>query len=138
MQPLTPEPQGAGLGAPPFLGVVFYSATLWCDTGHTHIWRFCGVHKVPRIRADIHTMIISDEQALLAARYLRTSHPSRTGRMVAVSDDLLAAARAIVDDTPEMRDDRVSEARVHMGAGAFSSRAIASKMISRIISDSLR
>ena len=23
MQPLTPEPQGAGLGAPPFLGVVY-------------------------------------------------------------------------------------------------------------------
>jgi hypothetical protein len=30
MQPLTPEPQGAGLGAPPFSGVVSAEDTICC------------------------------------------------------------------------------------------------------------
>jgi hypothetical protein len=96
------------------------------------------VRKVRQIPADTQGMIISDEQALLAARYLSTSHPSESAHATVVSDDLLAAARAVVDQTPETRDDRVSEARDHMGSGVFDSHEVASKMISRIISDSLR
>lgn len=83
-------------------------------------------------------MIISDEQALLAALDIKNAHTDDAIHFAAVSDDLLAAARAVVDDTPELRADRVSEARMHLGAGVFDSREIASKMISRIISDHLR
>lgn len=83
-------------------------------------------------------MIISDEQARLAALDLKNIHPDDVTHFAAVSEDLLAAARAIVEDTPELRPDRVSEARMHMGAGVFDSQEIASKMISRIISDHLR
>lgn len=83
-------------------------------------------------------MIISDEQALLAAQYLHLGpsvdmHPSAD-----IPDSLLAAARAIVDETPETRHDRVSEARAYLGAGILDPHEVASKMISRIISDSLR
>ncbi len=83
-------------------------------------------------------MIISDEQALLAAQYLHSGPSADMPPRADVSDALLAAARAIVDDTPETRDDRVNEARAHLGSGSLDSHEVASKMISRIISDSLR
>lgn len=84
-------------------------------------------------------MIISDEQALLAARYLSAPSPEYAhASLGAVSDDTLAAARAVVEQLPETRDDRVIEARAFLHSPEFTSREIASKMISRIISDSLR
>jgi len=83
-------------------------------------------------------MIISDEQALLAAQYLHLGPSADLHPTAEVSDSLLAAARAVVDHTPETRDDRVSEARAYLGSGSLDSHEVASKMISRIISDSLR
>lgn len=83
-------------------------------------------------------MMISNEQALLAARDLQASHPGALGALSGISDAVLAAAHAVVDETPDMREDRVSEARMHLGAGSFDSHQVAEKMISRIISDSLR
>lgn len=83
-------------------------------------------------------MIISDEQALLAAQYLHSGIPVCTHECADVSEALLAAVRAAVDETPETRDDRVLEAREYLGAGTLDSHEVASKMISRIISDSLR
>jgi len=83
-------------------------------------------------------MIISDEQALLAAQYLHSGPSADMHPSADVSDSLLAAAHAIVDGMPEMRDDRVSEARAYLGSGSLDSHEVASKMISRIISDSLR
>lgn len=83
-------------------------------------------------------MIISDEQALLAAQYLLSGPSVDTHVSADVPDHLIAAARAIVDETPETRDDRVLEARAYLGSGSLDSHEVASKMISRIISDSLR
>ena len=126
------------LGLPHFLGSFRRKLTNWCDFRHTHVWWLREGHKVPQSYADTTTMIISEEQALLAARYLSTSHPSAPVLEAAVSADVLAAARAVAEETPETREDRVSEAREHMGAGVFHPYEVASKMISRIISDSLR
>ena len=83
-------------------------------------------------------MIISDEQALLAAQYLHFGPSADMHPSADVSDSLLAAARAVVDETPETRDDRVLEAKAYLGSGSLDSHEVASKMISRIISDSLR
>lgn len=103
------------------------------------MWWFHEVRKVGTTLADICNMIISEEQALLAARQLAAPVTcTDTHRAVAVSDDLIAAARAIAEETPDTRDDRISEARAYLGAGALDAREVASKMISRIISDSLR
>ena len=84
-------------------------------------------------------MMISDEQAMAAASYLRTS-PFLRGRVAhpEISPAILAAARAIVETTPEMRSDLVAEAIDHLGEGNPDSRDVASKIISRCISDSLR
>jgi len=83
-------------------------------------------------------MIISDEQALLAAQYLHSGPSVAMHSNADVSDSLLAAARAVVEGTPETRVDRVNEARAHLGSGGLDAHEVASKMISRIISDSLR
>ncbi len=83
-------------------------------------------------------MIISDEQALLAAQYLHSGPMADVHVSADVSDSVLQAARAVVDGMPETRDDRVSEARAYLGSGSLDSHEVASKMISRIISDALR
>jgi len=102
------------------------------------MWRFDEVDKVPAQLADTHTMIISDKQALLAARDLKAHHADPINSHPVVSDDLMAAARAIIEETPELRGDRVTEARDYLGSGEIDSRDVAAKMISRIISDSVR
>jgi hypothetical protein len=82
-------------------------------------------------------MIISDEQARLAAQYLRSRRNANDSGHEAVSADVLAQAFAVVEKTPETRNERVQEAIAHL-AMSPDSHEVASKMISRIISDSLR
>jgi hypothetical protein len=84
-------------------------------------------------------MIISNEQAQAAAAYLKLhqSHDCERGAC-SVSADVIAKARAAVEMAPELRLDRVNEARERMGAGAVDSREVAEKMLSRIVSDALR
>lgn len=89
--------------------------------------------------ADIGHMIISDEQARLAAQYLKTApadnhippHPE-------VSDELLVAVRSQLADVPEYREDRVHEAAERLSAGELDPHDVAEKMISRILSDAIR
>ena len=77
---------------------------------------------------------------MAAAAYLKTSEHvvGRESHHPEISPAILDAARAIVDSTPELRSDRVAEAIHHLSSGNPDSRDVASKMISRIISDSLR
>ena len=104
-----------------------------------HRWWFCEVHQVTAFRADTLTMMISDKQARLAADYLLASCSAHEcSPSCAVSDVTLAAACAVAKRTPDPRTDRVLEARAHLDAPEYTSRDIASMMISRIISDSLR
>jgi len=127
------------LGLPHFSGSFSVHNLLWCEPCHTHLWWFCEVLQVAAFHADTHTMIISDEQARLAADYLLASCSTHEcGASGAVSDVTIAAARAVAERTPETRSDRVLRARAHLRTPEYTSRDIASKMISRIISDSLR
>lgn len=83
-------------------------------------------------------MIISDEQARLAADYLR--HPAARAASVqecSVSSDVLAEAIDIASHAPDVREERVEEARLRLKADV-SADEIASKMLSRIVSDALR
>lgn len=97
------------------------------------------MHQVAGFRADTLTMMISDEQARLAADYLLASCSAHEcGAPSAVSDVTFAAACAVAERTPDTRSDRVLRARALLGSPEYTSRDIASKMISRIISDSLR
>lgn len=86
-------------------------------------------------------MIISDEQAKLAAAYIRERGngdvPGPVGARSDVSEALVEKVRRSVESMPETRTDRVAEARslLHEQPGAD---AVASKMLSRIVSDSLR
>lgn len=84
-------------------------------------------------------MIISDEQARAAATYLRET-PCTGGRCTVpdVPDAVLQAAREAVQACPDYRTDRVVEAVERMRHRPPAARDIADKMLSRIVSDSLR
>jgi len=104
-----------------------------------HLWCFREVGKVRATHADTHTMMISDEQGMLAACYLATPCPLPGHRaMCAVSSDLIAQAQTIAENTPETRDDRMLEARAYLASGNVDARKVAAKMISRILCDSIR
>ncbi len=84
-------------------------------------------------------MMISKEQAHAAAVQLRTrSYGACSHDSVGVSPEILAAALAVVANTPDTRSQRVAEAQHLLATDGADSRAVASMMIQRIISDSLR
>lgn len=83
-------------------------------------------------------MIISDEQALLAFRLLREGALATGSGHEAVSDELFSQAVAAAVAAPDTRPERVAEARARCAQGPLDSQDIANKMISRIVSDSLR
>ena len=129
MQPLTPEPQGAGLGALPLLRGSFRNVT----AGEL-------AFKAPGWLADIQdTMIISDEQVRRALHYLRTTAADSANDVSHdVSDDLVVRVRAALQDMPDVRDDRVEEAMGRLRGDGPSATEVAAKIIGRTISDSLR
>lgn len=83
-------------------------------------------------------MIISDEQARLAAQYMSAGYHDQATPAAAVSSELMDRVRAVVESCPECREQRVEEARDRMAHGQPDSHDVATKMLSRIISDSLR
>jgi hypothetical protein len=86
-------------------------------------------------------MIISDEQVRLALGYLQSAHDERRTALVDTSADsvaLVQRVRAQLDAVPETREDRIAEARDVLEHAGFDSGEVASKMIGRAISDSLR
>ncbi len=94
-----------------------------------------------RLADTVTDMIISDEQAKLAAAYLRERKtPVQGGPSEAALDtptDLVDRARAAIAALPDTRADRVSEAKEQLAA-LPGAQDVASKMLSRIVSDSLR
>lgn len=86
-------------------------------------------------------MIISDEQARLAANDLRAHRGSvpRVGPSGTcdIPEDLLERIRTSVAGLPELRSDRVEQARRDLAHGPTSDE-VACKMLGRIVSDSLR
>jgi hypothetical protein len=83
-------------------------------------------------------MMISAEQARLAAEDLRQQRIGAHAAHHGISLELLIAARDAVDNTPDTRPERVQEAMNHLDSGVPDCHEVAQMMISRIISDSLR
>jgi hypothetical protein len=83
--------------------------------------------------------MISREQARAAADDLKSGATCATQtRRTAVSPDVLAAALAVIESTPDTNQQRVAIAQHHLEHSATDSHVVASMMIQRIISDSLR
>lgn len=103
------------------------------------MWTFRECIKPRDSHADSEGMIISDEQARLAAQYLRTGRSNRCGSIDChVDGDVVARAVAAATSAPDSRIERVEEARHRLDLGTVDSREVAAKMISRIVSDSIR
>lgn len=84
-------------------------------------------------------MIISDEQARAAAAYLKsTGLKPCIGHACVVPDEVIRMAVRAAEEAPDLREDRVAEARERLGSGSVDSSEVAEKMLSRIVSDALR
>jgi hypothetical protein len=83
-------------------------------------------------------MIISNEQARLTAREITAVHhdASKTHE-ITVPASVIDAAVRVACASPEVRMDRVAQARARLEAGAIDSRAIAEKILARSLCDGL-
>lgn len=85
-------------------------------------------------------MIISDEQVRLALEYLQTPEAAIVAQVDpsrGIPAELVERVRARLQESPDVRFDRVAEARRAIEAGV-SNEEVAGKMIGRIISDAIR
>lgn len=87
-------------------------------------------------------MIISDEQVQRVVEYLQTSDAYQIAAPSCVFD---YSSSQIVDrvveslrDVPEVRADRVEQARAMLAEQMPSAEVVAAKLIGRVLSDSLR
>ncbi|MHB8705539.1 MAG: hypothetical protein ACYC77_03385 [Coriobacteriia bacterium] len=87
-------------------------------------------------------MIISDEQVQRVVEYLQTSDEYSmrdAGRVLRqTSADLVDRVVREVSGLPDVRGDRVEQARAMMAFNPPDSRLVAGKLIGRVLSDSLR
>ena len=83
-------------------------------------------------------MIISENQARLAAQDISEHAEALPLRASGVSLELIVAAREAAINTPDTRPERIRQAEDYLDAGAVDAHEIAEKMIARIISDSVR
>ena len=81
-------------------------------------------------------MMISDEQARLA-RNARSGETSLAEGPTPVPIEFVDRVRDAVMRCPDTRAERVAEARVHLARG-IDARAVADRMITRIVCDRLR
>lgn len=84
-------------------------------------------------------MVISDDEVRQALTYLRRHVEDRgEPHPRAVSEDLMTKVIAALHDLPDTRDDRVAQAIERLATDPPSADAVAERIISRAISDSLR
>jgi hypothetical protein len=84
-------------------------------------------------------MMISHEQARAAASHIQEAETaSRAWVRPEVSPDLIAAAVAVARNTPDADPERIADAQGYREGLCVDSRAVASMMLQRIVSDSLR
>lgn len=90
--------------------------------------------------ADNGYMIISDEQVERVLDYMRAEGRGAESPApnAEVSADLAARIRSCLEQVPEVREERVEQARDHLAGGAPTSAEVADKMIARAVSDSIR
>jgi hypothetical protein len=94
-------------------------------------------------RADIHPdMIISDEQVQRVVEYLHTPEqyavPKRAALAAAPALELVERVVHQLSETPDVRQDRVAEAREMLCGHMPNSDVVAGKLIGRVLSDSVR
>ena len=87
-------------------------------------------------------MIISDEQVRLVVEYLHTPD-AYTAQSAAVacdraSQDLVTLVVRELEDLPDVRADRVAQAREMLAGSIPASDLVAGKLIGRVLSDSIR
>ena len=150
MQPLTPEPQGAGLGAPPFSGVFsglgpvgnrgnVDPGTCSCDL--CHIYRELRIRSVksPRATADTQGMNTSTTpQCPLPVSPGEAAFRLPQTASMQVSEEVLEEAIRVAQAAPDPRVDRVRMAVEHLDDGAPDAHIVAQAVIHSIIADSGR
>jgi hypothetical protein len=89
--------------------------------------------------ADNLRMMISHEQARAAALHIHEAEAvPRDWVRPEVSPDLIAAAVAVARDAPDADPERIADVQAYREGRCVDSRAVASMMLQRIVSDSLR
>jgi hypothetical protein len=84
-------------------------------------------------------MMISDEQADMAAQQMASStHKDIPVSAPSVDPEVIERARVTALLAPDAREDRIIQAKARLLVGLPTSHDIASMMVSRIVSDSLR
>ncbi|TDB39845.1 MAG: hypothetical protein D9V44_02560 [Actinobacteria bacterium] len=87
-------------------------------------------------------MIISDEQVRRVVEYLHTpeeySARGRTAVLASPSAELVDLVIRELGELPDVRADRVQQARELIGAEILTSDMVAGKLIGRVLSDSIR
>ncbi|MDO9557813.1 MAG: hypothetical protein Q7J82_09625 [Coriobacteriia bacterium] len=87
-------------------------------------------------------MIISEEQVRRAVEYLHTQTAHSAAVAIRTPDEAtIEIIRRVIDllrCTPDVRVDRVAEARVLLAGSMPSTEVVAGKLIGRVISDSIR
>jgi hypothetical protein len=84
-------------------------------------------------------MNISDEQVRKAIEILKSGHYGDAGvDGCGVNPDVLERAMRVVAAAPETREDRVEAARWMLAEHPPTSDEVAAKMLSRMVSDTLR
>jgi hypothetical protein len=89
--------------------------------------------------ADSEHMMISDEQARLAAAQLRAHRPTLPLPLECrVPRDVIEAAVLVASRAPDLRSERIAHARARLDAGPLDPHEVAEMMLSRIVGDALR
>lgn len=86
-------------------------------------------------------MIISAEQVRCAVEYLRTSDEYRPATSPATPEaprELVVRVTEALREVPDVRDDRIAEARRLLATSAPTASEVAEKLIGRVISDAIR
>jgi len=87
-------------------------------------------------------MIISDEQVQRVVEYLHTPEEYGAKRLpdsaAAPASDFVEHVVQLLNETPDVRQDRVAEAREMLSGHMPDSGVVAGKLIGRVLSDSLR
>jgi len=89
-------------------------------------------------RADSHDMMISEEQACIAAHCVGVSNGSRYTSRPDVSPELMIRIMQVIEAAPDPRYDRVAEARERLALGIPGPYQIAEKILARAVSDAIR
>jgi hypothetical protein len=151
MQPLTPEPQGAGLGAPPFVwpsvahvvgflasgALVLQSVMRGRVTGVTGRLT-CGFVALKSLGGPADREVMTRQAHHVTTKVKRSPQPLGQESVMghAVSREILNAALLVAENAPDPRRERVTMAIAHLHAGTPDASAVAQAMIARILEES--